>query len=93
MNRTKLYWILGFVGVLLSMTGDLFLGAHVHPDAPDAYTTQHKPCISIGSIGMNMRTKQQIARHREQHPYETQYPIQLRTFHNDTIFGTKLAEK
>lgn len=47
MERTKLYWILGFVGVLLSMTGDLLLGAHVHPDAPDAYTRLMLGCSQV----------------------------------------------
>lgn len=66
MNRTKLYWILGFVGVLLSMTGDLLLGAHVHPDAPDAYTRLMLGCsqvphlfialgLFVGAIGIPMQ--------------------------------------
>ena len=66
MNRTKLYWILGFVGVLLSMTGDLLLGVHVHPDAPDAYTRLMLGCsqvphlfialgLSVGAIGIPMQ--------------------------------------
>lgn len=66
MNRTKLYWILGFVGVLLSMTGDLLLGAHIHPDAPDAYTRLMLGCsqvphlfialgLFVGAIGIPMQ--------------------------------------
>lgn len=66
MERTKLYWILGFVGVLLSMTGDLLLGAHVHPDAPDAYTRLMLGCsqvphhfialgLFVGAIGIPMQ--------------------------------------
>lgn len=66
MNRTKLYWILGFVGVLLSMMGDLLLGAHVHPDAPDAYTRLMLGCsqvphlfialgLFVGAIGIPMQ--------------------------------------
>ena len=66
MERTKLYWILGFVGVLLSMTGDLLLGAHVHPDAADAYTRLMLGCsqvphhfvalgLFVGAIGIPMQ--------------------------------------
>ena len=57
---------MGFVGVLLSMTGDLLLGAHVHPDAPDAYTRLMLCCsqvphhfialgLFVGAIGIPMQ--------------------------------------
>ena len=57
---------MGFVGVLLSMTGDLLLGAHVHPDAPDAYTRLMLGCsqvphhfialgLFVGAIGIPMQ--------------------------------------
>ncbi|MBR4070534.1 MAG: hypothetical protein IKK16_04985, partial [Bacteroidaceae bacterium] len=53
-------------GVLLSMTGDLLLGAHVHPDAPDAYTRLMRGCsqvphhfialgLFVGAIGIPMQ--------------------------------------
>lgn len=66
MKRTKLYWILGFVGVLLSLSGDLLLGAHVHPDGADAYTRLMLGCsqvphlylalgLFVGAVGIPMQ--------------------------------------